>query len=87
MKNGAVGDKCACGADDWCITATLIQCRACLKVWGRVNGIWIEDRQMPMTTILWCPNCGQTQIENIACKICGGKVQSSPTYGNVPLHE
>lgn len=41
MKTGPVGDTCECGADDWCITATMIECRACKRLWGRVNGQWI----------------------------------------------
>lgn len=33
------------------------------------------------TSVLWCPQCGQTQTDNVACKLCGGKVQSPPTEG------
>lgn len=34
--------KCECGG---CldIKATLIGCRSCGTVWGRVNGAWVED--------------------------------------------
>jgi hypothetical protein len=42
MKTGPVGEACSCcGADDWVITATLISCRNCEALWGRVNGQWI----------------------------------------------
>lgn len=39
---GPVGEKCEfCWADNWEISATLIQCRGCQAFWGRVNGQWI----------------------------------------------
>ncbi len=41
MKTGPVGEPCACGVDDWVITETLIECRGCRALWGRVNGVWI----------------------------------------------
>ncbi|HEY5444457.1 MAG TPA: hypothetical protein VIJ87_08325, partial [Pyrinomonadaceae bacterium] len=42
MKTGPIGEKCQCGADNWCITATMIECLACFRLWGRVNGLWVE---------------------------------------------
>lgn len=42
MKTGPVGEKCACGADDWTITETMIECRACRQLWGRVNDVWVR---------------------------------------------
>lgn len=43
MRTGPTGDPCpVCKADDWTITATLIECRACKTLWGRVNGQWVE---------------------------------------------
>jgi hypothetical protein len=42
MKTGPIGEPCECGVDNWCITETLIECRGCFRLWGRVNGIWIE---------------------------------------------
>ena len=41
---GATGEQCQCGADDWIITATLIGCACCPRVWGRVNGQWRIDQ-------------------------------------------
>lgn len=40
---GGTYASCECGATRWEITATLIGCKACGKVWGRVNGQWVED--------------------------------------------
>ena len=42
MKTGPIEENCRCGADNWCIAATMIECRACFRLWGRVNGLWIE---------------------------------------------
>jgi hypothetical protein len=36
-------DRCECGADDWQTSATLISCKQCGRVWGRVNGKWVLD--------------------------------------------
>jgi hypothetical protein len=47
MRTGPIGETCPCGADDWEITATLIECRACLRLWGRVNGIWVQAEGPP----------------------------------------
>lgn len=42
MKTGAFDEPCEfCGADNWTITATMIECRNCKALWGRVNGRWI----------------------------------------------
>jgi hypothetical protein len=44
MKEGpaVLGEPCPeCMGDDWIITATMISCRACGSMWGRVNGQWI----------------------------------------------
>lgn len=40
-----MSDKCECGADRWEISATLIGCKACGRVWGRVNGQWVEETE------------------------------------------
>lgn len=38
------GDGCCdCGARDWDIGATIIACKACGRLWGRVNGAWVYD--------------------------------------------
>jgi len=37
------GDPCACGSRSYGITATLIDCRGCGRIWGRVNGLWVLD--------------------------------------------
>lgn len=59
MTIGAVGEKCDCGAEDWCITATLIECRSCKRLWGRVNGKWIPK---------FCPVCLSTApVHEQAC--------------------
>ena len=34
-------NRCECGADDWCVSATLIACRSCGRTWGRCNGTWV----------------------------------------------
>jgi hypothetical protein len=36
-------DQCECGAEDWQTSATLISCKRCGRVWGRVNGRWVLD--------------------------------------------
>jgi hypothetical protein len=36
-------DACDCGSDNFEITATLIRCRACGRLWGRVNDAWVLD--------------------------------------------
>jgi hypothetical protein len=42
MKTGPMGEPCEfCQVDDWTITATLIACRGCSALWGRVNGQWV----------------------------------------------
>ena len=45
MTEKSIGEKCDCGADRWEISATLIGCKACGKVWGRVNGQWVEETE------------------------------------------
>lgn len=36
-------DICICGANDFAISATLISCRRCNRLWGRVNERWVYD--------------------------------------------
>lgn len=37
-------DRCdRCDAADFEITATLIECKTCSRLWGRVNGTWVLD--------------------------------------------
>jgi hypothetical protein len=36
-------DACDCGAADFCITATLISCVRCGRLWGLVFGRWVYD--------------------------------------------
>ena len=36
-------DTCECGASDWLVTATMIECNQCKRLWGRCNGIWVPD--------------------------------------------
>lgn len=38
-----IGDPCECGAVDWRVTTTLIECNGCGRIWGRVNGQWVID--------------------------------------------
>jgi hypothetical protein len=42
---GGTYASCECGATRWEISATLIGCKACGKVWGRVNGQWVEETE------------------------------------------
>jgi len=45
------GEPCACKADRWEVSATLIGCLGCGRVWARCNGVWVADDQPP--TLLW----------------------------------
>lgn len=36
-------ERCACQQSAWEISATLIRCRACGRLWGRCNGVWRLD--------------------------------------------
>ena len=38
-----LNDACECGANNWTISATLISCKGCGRLWGRVNGAWVFD--------------------------------------------
>ncbi len=47
------GDPCKCGSRSYNITATLIGCRGCPRVWGRVNGLWVLDPDSEPPTKGW----------------------------------
>lgn len=36
-------NRCACGAENWNVTATLIACNGCGRTWGRCEGQWRLD--------------------------------------------
>lgn len=41
--DGKEEEECICGVSNWEVSATMIHCRSCGRVWGRCNGLWILD--------------------------------------------
>ena len=71
--------RCPCGAFDYEVSPTLIRCRRCDRLWGRVEGRWVFDhesfiqqleqqlalarRPPPVPLLLFCPHCATQHVD------------------------
>lgn len=52
----SIEDKCECGSNDFTVSATFIECKACGRTWGRTNGKWVLDPDTVPTTAGYDPH-------------------------------
>ncbi len=76
----ASGDRCECGANDWETTATLIRCRGCGRVWGRVNGAWVQDPDT-VPPAARGPDLQKPAASGESCPYCVGTASACGEYG------